>query len=128
MDIIWCDVYQFFLVICVCIVDFFNIVKEISYVFFNLYVLECWGGVIFDVVFCFLYEDFWDCFCKMCKLIFNIFFQMLFCGVNGVVYVLFFDNVIDYFVKQVKDNGVDIFCVFDVFNDINQFEVGIKVV
>jgi pyruvate carboxylase len=64
----------------------------------------------------------------MRKLIPNIPFQMLLRGANGVAYSSLPDNAIEHFVKQAKDNGVDIFRVFDALNDINQLEVGIKAV
>lgn len=64
----------------------------------------------------------------MRKLVPNIPFQMLLRGANGVAYSSLPDNAIEHFVKQAKDNGVDIFRVFDALNDINQLEVGIKAV
>lgn len=58
----------------------------------------------------------------------NIPFQMLLRGANGVAYASLPDNAIYHFVKQAKENGVDIFRVFDALNDIDQLEVGIKAV
>ncbi|KAK0728941.1 carbamoyl-phosphate synthase L chain, ATP binding domain-containing protein [Apiosordaria backusii] len=128
MDTTWRDAHQSLLATRVRTVDLLNIAKETSHALSNLYALECWGGATFDVAFRFLYEDPWDRLRKMRKLIPNIPFQMLLRGANGVAYASLPDNAIDHFVKQAKDNGVDIFRVFDALNDINQLEVGIKAV
>lgn len=36
------------------------------------------------------------------------------------------DDVVEKFVEFVYKNGIDIFCVFDVFNDIRNMVVVIK--
>lgn len=105
-----------------------GIAKETSHALSNLFSLECWGGATFDVAMRFLYEDPWDRLRKMRKLVPNIPFQMLLRGANGVAYASLPDNAIYHFVKQAKENGVDIFRVFDALNDIDQLEVGIKAV
>jgi pyruvate carboxylase len=38
------------------------------------------------------------------------------------------DNAIDHFCEQAKNNGVDVFRVFDALNDVDQLEVGVKAV
>lgn len=128
MDTTWRDAHQSLLATRVRTVDLCNIAKETSHALANLFSLECWGGATFDVAYRFLYEDPWDRLRKMRKLVPNIPFQMLLRGANGVAYSSLPDNAIEHFVKQAKDNGVDIFRVFDALNDINQLEVGIKAV
>ncbi|KAF3762662.1 pyruvate carboxylase [Cryphonectria parasitica EP155] len=128
MDTTWRDAHQSLLATRVRTVDLCNIAKETSHALSNLYSLECWGGATFDVAMRFLYEDPWDRLRRMRKLIPNIPFQMLLRGANGVAYASLPDNAIEHFVKQAKDNGVDIFRVFDALNDIDQLEVGIKAV
>ncbi|KAH7027536.1 pyruvate carboxylase [Microdochium trichocladiopsis] len=128
MDTTWRDAHQSLLATRVRTVDLLGIAKETSHALSNLYSLECWGGATFDVAMRFLYEDPWDRLRKMRKLVPNIPFQMLLRGANGVAYASLPDNAIDHFVKQAKDNGVDIFRVFDALNDIDQLEVGIKAV
>ncbi|KAI0136255.1 pyruvate carboxylase [Xylariales sp. AK1849] len=128
MDTTWRDAHQSLLATRVRTVDLLNIATETSHALSNLYSLECWGGATFDVAMRFLYEDPWDRLRKMRKLVPNIPFQMLLRGANGVAYASLPDNAIDHFVKQAKDNGVDIFRVFDALNDIDQLEVGIKAV
>lgn len=128
MDTTWRDAHQSLLATRVRTVDLCNIATETSHALSNLYSLECWGGATFDVAMRFLYEDPWDRLRKMRKLIPNIPFQMLLRGANGVAYASLPDNAIDHFVQQAKDNGVDIFRVFDALNDIDQLEVGIKAI
>lgn len=128
MDTTWRDAHQSLLATRVRTVDLLGIAKETSHALSNLYSLECWGGATFDVAMRFLYEDPWDRLRKMRKLVPNIPFQMLLRGANGVAYASLPDNAIDHFVKQAKENGVDIFRVFDALNDIDQLEVGIKAV
>ncbi len=128
MDTTWRDAHQSLLATRVRTIDLLNIAKETSHAYSNLYSLECWGGATFDVAMRFLYEDPWDRLRKMRKLVPNIPFQMLLRGANGVAYSSLPDNAIELFVKQAKDNGVDIFRVFDALNDIDQLEVGIKAV
>ncbi|KAL2258537.1 hypothetical protein VTK26DRAFT_8118 [Humicola hyalothermophila] len=128
MDTTWRDAHQSLLATRVRTFDLLNIAKETSHALHNLYSLECWGGATFDVAMRFLYEDPWDRLRKMRALVPNIPFQMLLRGANGVAYASLPDNAIDHFVKQAKDNGVDIFRVFDALNDIDQLEVGIKAV
>ncbi|KAK8050055.1 pyruvate carboxylase [Apiospora phragmitis] len=128
MDTTWRDAHQSLLATRVRTVDLLGIAKETSHALSNLYSLECWGGATFDVAMRFLYEDPWDRLRKMRKLVPNIPFQMLLRGANGVAYASLPDNAIDHFVKQAKDNGVDIFRVFDALNDVDQIEVGAKAV
>ncbi|KAK9418557.1 putative Pyruvate carboxylase [Seiridium unicorne] len=128
MDTTWRDAHQSLLATRVRTVDLLGIAKETSHALSNLYSLECWGGATFDVAMRFLYEDPWDRLRKMRKLVPNIPFQMLLRGANGVAYASLPDNAIYHFVKQAKENGVDIFRVFDALNDIDQLEVGIKAV
>ena len=50
---------------------------------------------------------------------------MLLRGANGVAYSSLPDNAIDQFVKEAKENGVDIFRVFDALNDLEQLKSGL---
>ena len=128
MDTTWRDAHQSLLATRVRTVDLLNIAKETSWALANSYSLECWGGATFDVAMRFLYEDPWDRLRKMRKVVPNIPFQMLLRGANGVAYSSLPDNAIYHFCKQAKDNGVDVFRVFDALNDVDQLEVGMKAV
>ncbi|AOW03340.1 pyruvate carboxylase [Yarrowia lipolytica] len=128
MDTTWRDAHQSLLATRVRTTDLLAIANETSHAMSGAFALECWGGATFDVAMRFLYEDPWDRLRKMRKAVPNIPFQMLLRGANGVAYSSLPDNAIDHFVKQAKDNGVDIFRVFDALNDLDQLKVGVDAV
>jgi len=90
--------------------------------------LECWGGATFDVSYRFLNEDSFRRLRKLREKIPNICFQMLLRGANGVGYKSYPDNVVDDFVRVAAKNGMDVFRIFDCFNDIEQMKVSINAV
>lgn len=128
MDTTWRDAHQSLLATRVRTIDLLNIAPSTAYAFTNAFALECWGGATFDVSMRFLHEDPWQRLRKMRAAVPNIPFQMLLRGANGVGYASLPDNAIDHFVKQAKDNGVDIFRVFDALNDLEQLKVGVDAV
>lgn len=126
IDVVLCDVYQFLFVICLCFDDMLLIVVVFDDVGYGL--LECWGGVIFDVCICFFGEDLWLCLCEFKKVMLKIFLQMLLCGQNLFGYCYYVDDVVECFVECVVKNGMDVFCVFDVMNDLCNMKVVLQVV
>ena len=64
----------------------------------------------------FLKEDPWDRLHKLSKAIPNILFQMLLRGSNAVGYTNYPDNVVERFVKEAAESGIDVFRVFDSLN------------
>jgi len=90
--------------------------------------LECWGGATFDVAYRFLNEDAFKRLQKLRKAIPNICFQMLLRGANGVGYKSYPDNVVEDFVRVAAKNGMDVFRIFDCFNDVAQMKVSINAV
>lgn len=40
----------------------------------NLFLVEMWGGVMFDVVYCFLKEDLWEWLLDFCEKMLNVLF------------------------------------------------------
>ena len=78
--------------------------------------LECWGGATFDVSMRFLKECPWQRLHKLSEAIPNILFQMLLRGSNAVGYTNYPDNVVQKFVEEAANSGVDIFRVFDSLN------------
>ena len=127
-DTTWRDAHQSLLATRLRTIDLLNIAPTTAHALNGAFSLECWGGATFDVCMRFLYEDPWARLRKLRKLVPNIPFQMLLRGANGVAYSSLPDNAIDQFVKQAKDNGVDIFRVFDALNDLDQLKVGIDAV
>ena len=78
--------------------------------------MEVWGGATFDVCIRFLKEDPWKRLEALRKAIPNILLQMLIRGMNGVGYAAYPDNLIEKFVEQAWEKGVDIFRIFDSLN------------
>lgn len=91
----------------------------------ELFSIECWGGATFDVSMRFLNEDPWERLTKLRQMIPGTLFQMLLRGVNGVGYTSYPDNVIQYFVKQAAEKGIDLFRVFDSLNIMDNMRVSI---
>ena len=58
----------------------------------------------------------------------NILFQMLFRGSNAVGYKAYPDNVIEKFIEEVWENGIDVFRIFDSLNWIEGMKRSIQVV
>lgn len=128
MDTTWRDAHQSLLATRVRTHDLLAIAQTTAHGYAGAFALECWGGATFDVAMRFLHEDPWARLRKLRKLVPNIPFQMLLRGANGVAYSSLPDNAIDHFVKQAKENGVDIFRVFDALNDLEQLKVGVEAV
>ncbi len=96
--------------------DLLKIAEPTSYLGADLFSLELWGGATFDVSMRFLKEDPWDRLHKLSKAIPNILFQMLLRGSNAVGYTNYPDNVVERFVKEAAESGIDVFRVFDSLN------------
>jgi pyruvate carboxylase len=90
--------------------------------------LEAWGGATYDVALRFLKEDPWDRLAALREAVPNICLQMLLRGRNTVGYTPYPDRVATAFVAEAAATGVDIFRVFDAFNDIGQMRRAIEAV
>ncbi len=90
--------------------------------------LECWGGATFDVAMRFLTEDPWERLAKVREAAPNLLLQMLLRGANGVGYTNYPDNVVQYFVKQAANGGIDLFRVFDCLNWVDNMRVAMDAV
>jgi len=82
----------------------------------DVFSMEVWGGATFDVCLRFLQENPWERLDKLRKAMPNVLLQMLLRGSNGVGYTAYPDNLIEKFVEQSWEKGVDIFRVFDSLN------------
>ena len=90
--------------------------------------LECWGGATFDVAMRFLNECPWYRLSNLRRRVPNLLFQMLLRGANGVGYTNYPDNVVQAFVAQAAESGVDIFRVFDSLNWVENMRVAMDAV
>ncbi|MDO6745070.1 pyruvate carboxylase [Tenacibaculum soleae] len=82
----------------------------------NIFSMEVWGGATFDVCMRFLQENPWERLQLLRKAMPNVLLQMLLRGSNGVGYKAYSDNLIESFVQQSWENGVDVFRIFDSLN------------
>ncbi|MGL4309463.1 MAG: pyruvate carboxylase, partial [Paracoccaceae bacterium] len=82
----------------------------------QLFSVECWGGATFDVAYRFLQECPWQRLRDIRERLPNVMTQMLLRASNGVGYTNYPDNVVQAFVKQAAETGVDVFRVFDSLN------------
>ncbi|MCK0160562.1 pyruvate carboxylase [Allomuricauda sp. F6463D] len=85
----------------------------------EVFSMEIWGGATFDVCLRFLRENPWERLALLRKAMPNILTQMLIRGSNGVGYTAYPDNLIEKFVEQAWETGVDIFRIFDSLNWMN---------
>ena len=91
----------------------------------GLYSLEVWGGATFDVAMRFLLEDPWKRLQRLRELIPNICFQMLLRASNAVGYTAYPDNVVQEFIGEAANQGVDIFRIFDSLNWLPNMQVAV---
>ncbi|MFK7918505.1 MAG: pyruvate carboxylase [Ilumatobacter sp.] len=90
--------------------------------------LECWGGATFDVALRFLHEDPWERLAELRDAAPNLCTQMLLRGRNTVGYSPYPDSVAQSFIAEAAATGMDIFRIFDAFNDIEQMRPAIDAV
>merc|ERR1719218_341984 len=108
--------------------DMLKASSEYSRQMHKLFSMECWGGATFDVAYRFLNEDAFQRLRELRAAIPNVCTQMLLRGANGVGYKSYPDNVVEDFVRLAAKNGMDVFRIFDCFNDIEQMKVSINAV
>lgn len=88
--------------------------------------LEVWGGATFDACMRFLDEDPWERLRIMRKRMPKTKLQMLLRGQNIVGYRHYADDIVERFVAKARDNGMDIFRIFDALNDVRNMETAIR--
>ena len=94
----------------------------------GFYSMEVWGGATFDVPHRFLGENPWDRPRRLKKLMPDTPLQMLLRGQNLVAYRNHPDDLVDAFVEQAAEVGIDIFRVFDAVNDERNHERAAKAI
>jgi len=108
--------------------DLLKIAEPTSYLGSELFSLECWGGATFDISMRFLREDPWQRLHKLSEAIPNVLFQMLLRGSNAVGYTNYPDNVVEFFVEEAANSGIDIFRVFDSLNWTTGMKIAMEAV
>ncbi|MEM6303641.1 MAG: pyruvate carboxylase [Pseudomonadota bacterium] len=94
----------------------------------QLFSVECWGGATFDVAYRFLQECPWQRLRDLRSRMPNLMTQMLLRASNGVGYTNYPDNVVQFFVKQAAETGIDVFRVFDSLNWVENMRVAMDAV
>ena len=88
--------------------------------------VESWGGAIFDSCIRYLGEDPWDRIKNIKSKMPNTPQQMLLRGQNLLGYKHYSDEIVYKFIEKSKENGVDVFRIFDALNDTRNMETAIK--
>ena len=88
--------------------------------------VESWGGAIFDSCIRYLGEDPWDRIKNIKSKMPNTPQQMLLRGQNLLGYKHYSDEIVYKFIEKSKQNGVDVFRIFDALNDTRNMETAIK--
>ena len=94
----------------------------------GFHAMEVWGGATFDVPHRFLGEDPWERPRKLKSLMPDTPLQMLLRGQNLVAYRNHPDDLVDAFVEQAVEVGIDIFRVFDAVNDERNHDRAVKAI
>ena len=79
--------------------------------------VEMWGGATFDSCLRFLDEDPWERLRSLKRHMPHTPFQMLLRGQNIVGYHHYPDDIVERFIVRARENGIDVFRIFDALND-----------
>ena len=90
--------------------------------------LEVWGGATYDCCLRFLNENPWDRLKVFKKKFKKTKLQMLLRGKNLVGYKEYDNSVIELFIKNAANEGINIFRIFDALNDIDNIKPSIEFV
>jgi pyruvate carboxylase len=109
-------------------IDMIKVAPAYAQMLPELFSVECWGGATFDVAYRFLQECPWQRLRDLRTAMPNLLTQMLLRASNGVGYTNYPDNVVQAFVKQAAETGVDVFRVFDSLNWVENMRVAMDAV
>lgn len=118
------DAHQSLLATRMRIEDMLPIAEELDKV--GYWSMESWGGATFDACIRYLGEDPWERIRELSKAMPNTPQQMLLRGQNLLGYRHYADDVVERFVERAKENGVDVFRIFDAMNDVRNLQTAIK--
>ncbi len=90
--------------------------------------LEVWGGASFDSCIRLLNEDPWERLRTYRTLLPRSRLQMLLRGQNLLAYRNFDDSIVNRFVERAALNGIDVFRVYDAFNDVRNLRTSLQAV
>ena len=104
--------------------DLLAAAAEAAY-FDGIFSVECWCGAPFDTALRFLHESPWDRLEALRSALPNTLLQMLLRGSNAVGYANYPDNVVEAFVAEAAEAGIDVFRIFDSLNWIEGLKVAV---
>lgn len=93
-----------------------------------LFSIECWGGATFDTSLRFLDENPYERLRLFNEAMPHTMTQMLLRGANAVGYTAYDSSFIKQFIVKTANAGLDVFRVFDAFNNLRQMEVAIDTI
>jgi pyruvate carboxylase len=108
--------------------DMLRIAPAYAHLAAKLFSLEMWGGATFDTSLRFLKECPWQRLADMRSRVPNILFQMLYRSSNAVGYTSYPDNVVQGFVEEAVQAGMDVFRIFDSLNYLPNLELAMQAV
>jgi oxaloacetate decarboxylase alpha subunit len=123
-DVVLRDAHQSLFATRMRIEDMLPIASELDKI--GYWSLETWGGATFDSCIRFLGEDPWERLRTLKKAMPNTRMQMLLRGQNLLGYRHYADDVVEKFVGRARDNGMDVFRIFDAMNDVRNFKQAVK--
>lgn len=88
--------------------------------------LEVWGGATFDSCLRYLREDPWDRLKQIKKVVKKTPLQMLIRGQCLVGYRHYADDVVDRFIANSIEHGINIVRIFDALNDFRNLETAVR--
>jgi pyruvate carboxylase len=94
----------------------------------NIFSHEMWGGATFDSSLRFLKEDPWARLASIRKAVPNTLLQMLLRGSNAVGYTNYPAAIVKKFIHLAAETGIDLFRIFDAFNQLKGIQVAIEAV
>lgn len=109
-------------------IDMLEPAKSYGRHFPQTFSMEVWGGATFDVCMRFLHEDPWTRLARLREAVPHIIFQMLLRGSNAVGYKAYPDNLVEKFIEQAAETGIDLFRIFDSLNWVKAMETSIQTV
>ncbi len=127
-DTTYRDAHQSLLATRVRTVDFLRVAHNYALHHPQTFSMEVWGGATFDVALRFLHECPWTRLRLLREAIPNICLQMLIRGNNAIGYAAYPDNLVEKFIEESWQNGIDIFRIFDSLNWTKSMEVSIRAV
>ena len=106
-------------------IDMIRVAEAYSRNLPGLFSVACWGGATFDVASRFLQDCPWQRLRELRERMPNLLTQMLLRASNAVGYTNYPDNVVERFIAQAAQSGIDVFRIFDPLNWVENMRLAI---